>query len=122
MSILIITHDLGVVAEMADAVAVMYASKIVEHAPVEELFAEPLHPYTHRTVQVAAGDGPGPLVPAGDDPRHGPQPAAVSPRLQVPSPLPLFARPLARPMSPQLREIRPGHWARCHFAGELSFQ
>ena len=47
MSILIITHDLGIVAEMADDVAVMYASKVVEYAPVKELFAHPLHPYTH---------------------------------------------------------------------------
>ncbi|MBI4617486.1 MAG: ABC transporter ATP-binding protein [Planctomycetes bacterium] len=46
MSILLITHSLGVVAEMADHVAVMYASKIVEYAPVGELFARPKHPYT----------------------------------------------------------------------------
>ena len=46
MSILIITHDLGIVAEMADEVAVMYASKVVERPPVKELFARPLHPYT----------------------------------------------------------------------------
>ena len=46
MSLLIITHDLGIVAETADEVAVMYASKIVEYAPVKELFANPLHPYT----------------------------------------------------------------------------
>ncbi len=46
MSILLITHDLGVVAEMADQVAVMYASKVVETAPVVELFGNPKHPYT----------------------------------------------------------------------------
>ncbi len=46
MAILLITHDLGVVAEMADHVAVMYAGKIVEYAPVEELFLRPRHPYT----------------------------------------------------------------------------
>ena len=44
MSILMITHDLGIVAEMADDVAVMYASKVVERAPVAELFSRPLHP------------------------------------------------------------------------------
>jgi len=46
MSILLITHDLGVVAEMAERVIVMYAGRIVEEAPVEDLFGEPLHPYT----------------------------------------------------------------------------
>jgi len=46
MSILLITHDLGVVAENADSVVVMYASRVVESAPVEPLFAKPLHPYT----------------------------------------------------------------------------
>jgi oligopeptide/dipeptide ABC transporter ATP-binding protein len=46
MGILLITHDLGVVAENADVVAVMYAGKIVEYANVYELFENPLHPYT----------------------------------------------------------------------------
>ncbi|MBX7256325.1 MAG: ABC transporter ATP-binding protein [Candidatus Hydrogenedentes bacterium] len=46
MAILLITHDLGIVAEMADEVAVMYAGKIVEHAPTKALFAKRMHPYT----------------------------------------------------------------------------
>jgi oligopeptide/dipeptide ABC transporter ATP-binding protein len=46
MALLMITHDLGVVAEMADDVAVMYAGRVVEQAPVAELFAQPSHPYT----------------------------------------------------------------------------
>jgi oligopeptide/dipeptide ABC transporter ATP-binding protein len=46
MSIMLITHDLGVIAEMAERVLVMYAGRIVEGAPVEDLFADPLHPYT----------------------------------------------------------------------------
>src|SRR5262249_33976989 len=45
-SVILITHDLGVVAGMTDHIAVMYAGKIVEYAPTDELFARPLHPYT----------------------------------------------------------------------------
>lgn len=50
-SIMLITHDLGVIAEMADYVVVMYCGKIVEEAPVKELFANPLHPYTVGLLQ-----------------------------------------------------------------------
>src|SRR5699024_9913535 len=46
MSVLLITHDLGVVAETCDYVAVMYMGKIVEYAPVESIFTSPSHPYT----------------------------------------------------------------------------
>ena len=46
MSVLLITHDLGIVAEMADHVAVMYAGQVVEYATTRDLFREPLHPYT----------------------------------------------------------------------------
>ena len=51
MSILLITHDLGVVAQIADYVYIMYAGRIVEHAPVKALFAHPLHPYTEALLR-----------------------------------------------------------------------
>ena len=57
MSIMLITHDLGVIAEMADDVAVMYASKVAEYAPVRELFANPRHPYTRRALRLASQTG-----------------------------------------------------------------
>ena len=50
MSLIIITHDLGVVAQLADRVAVMYAGRIVENAPVEAIFRTPQHPYTQALV------------------------------------------------------------------------
>jgi peptide/nickel transport system ATP-binding protein len=50
-AILMITHDLGVVAEMARKVVVMYTGKVVEQAPVEQIFAEPNHPYTQGLLQ-----------------------------------------------------------------------
>jgi peptide/nickel transport system ATP-binding protein len=51
MSVLFITHDLGVVAETCDRVAVMYAGNIVEEGPVEEIFANPSHPYTYALLE-----------------------------------------------------------------------
>jgi oligopeptide/dipeptide ABC transporter ATP-binding protein len=51
MAILLITHDLGVVAEMVDEVAVMYGGKVVERGPVEEIFARPEHPYTEALLE-----------------------------------------------------------------------
>jgi oligopeptide/dipeptide ABC transporter ATP-binding protein len=59
LALLLITHDLGVVAEMADRVAVMYAGRIVEHAPVKALFADPKHPYTRGLIRSIPGGAPG---------------------------------------------------------------
>ncbi len=118
MSILMITHDLGIIAEMADDVAVMYASKVVEQAAVRELFARPLHPYTSglfnsrpepgkarsQRLNTIAGMVPSPLrFPSG---------CKFHPRCP-------FVQDRCRSEEPELREITPGHWARCHFAGEL---
>ncbi len=119
MSILIITHDLGIIAEMADQVAVMYASKVVEQAPVGELFRNPLHPYTLGLFRSRPAPGkprnellhtiPG-MVPS---PLHFPAGCKFHPRCE-------FRRePRCTTEEPELREINPGHWARCHFAGEL---
>jgi oligopeptide/dipeptide ABC transporter ATP-binding protein len=59
LSMLLITHDLGVVAEMADRVAVMYAGRIVESAPVADLFARPAHPYTRGLLASIPGQAEG---------------------------------------------------------------
>jgi oligopeptide/dipeptide ABC transporter ATP-binding protein len=59
LALLLITHDLGVVAEMADRVAVMYAGRIVEEAPVKPLFADPKHPYTRGLMASIPGGAPG---------------------------------------------------------------
>ncbi len=53
MAVVIITHDLGIVADLADEVVVMYAGRVVEQAPVASLFARPLHPYTEGLLQSA---------------------------------------------------------------------
>ena len=57
-SVILITHDLGVVAEMAERVAVMYAGTIVELAPTEELFADPKHPYTRMLLSAVPSPNP----------------------------------------------------------------
>ena len=157
MAMLLITHDLGVVAENADTVAVMYASRVVEYAPVEEIFDRPLHPYTEgllksvpklgahsqrlvsipgtvpnparfpsgckfhtrcpRTRAAAAQVGGGVASPipyrgAPDSaPVAGPRPDAV----QVTTTEETFdVLRLCAEVEPELREITPGHWARCH--------
>jgi peptide/nickel transport system ATP-binding protein len=148
MSILIITHDLGIVAEMADEVAVMYASKVVECAPVKELFANPLHPYTIGLFRSrptpgmysrgATGAPAGPVLAPGDTPGAIRAPLQPAQRLltipgMVPSPLHFPSGCKFHPRcafndktkcvtdEPELREITPGHWARCHYAGQLDF-
>jgi len=116
MSILLITHDLGVVAETCDRVAVMYAGKIVESAPVTLLFESPKHPYTHGLFR---------SLPTLTEKKKQ---LAVIPGT-VPSPLdfPSGCRfrtrcPMAKEVceqEPPLREIATSHFAACHFAEEL---
>jgi len=59
LSLLLITHDFGVIAEMADRVAVMYRGKIVEEAPVRDIFRNPQHPYTKGLLASIPGGEPG---------------------------------------------------------------
>jgi peptide/nickel transport system ATP-binding protein/oligopeptide transport system ATP-binding protein len=119
MSILLITHDLGVVAEMADHVAVMYASKIAEHADVNELFANPRHPYTlglfksKPKVGLAKGR---PLTPI---PGVVPNPLAFPPGCKF-HPRCTYAEARCKAEEPALREIAPGHTAACHFAERMT--
>jgi len=84
LALLLITHDLGVVAEMADRVAVMYAGRIVEEAPVRVLFQDPKHPYTRGLMASMPGGAPGTRLQAiqGTVPPLGQLPAgcAFTPR------------------------------------------
>ena len=57
MALILVTHDLGVVAEVADRVAVMYAGRIVEQGPVDAIFDDPQHPYTRGAARFAASLG-----------------------------------------------------------------
>jgi len=87
LTVLLITHDLGVVARMADRVAVMYAGKIVEEAPARDLFRAPLHPYTAGLLRSIPGRAGAPArgrLPAIEgsvpDPAHLPAGCSFNPR------------------------------------------
>ncbi len=89
LALLLITHDLGVVAEMADRVAVMYAGRLVEEAPVEPLFADPKHPYTRGLMASMPGGEPGARLKAiqGTVPALGPSAAGLRVRTALPGSL-----------------------------------
>jgi peptide/nickel transport system ATP-binding protein len=115
-AVILITHDLGVVAETAQRVIVMYAGRKVEEASVGELFARPLHPYTHGLMasiprlalmrgdrsQQRLAEIPG-MVPALTNLPAG---CVFAPRCA-------FAEDRCRREYPRYEEKRPGHWASC---------
>ncbi|HET8678160.1 MAG TPA: ABC transporter ATP-binding protein [Blastocatellia bacterium] len=116
MAVLLITHDLGVVAETCDQVAVMYAGKIVECAPVSDLFERPKHPYTHGLFRSLPTLGERKDVLAVI-------PGSVPSPLDFPSGCRFRTRcSLAQEVckeEPPLREVMPAHFAACHFAEEV---
>jgi oligopeptide/dipeptide ABC transporter ATP-binding protein len=114
-SVILITHDLGVIAEMAERVAVMYAGEIVEQAEVGELFDHPLHPYTQGLIGSIPVLGkikdrldviPG-IVPNLIDPPPG---CRFAPRCTARA---NFGLKICNEVDPQLEEIKSGHLGRC---------
>jgi peptide/nickel transport system ATP-binding protein len=110
-AIILITHDLGVVAEVCDEVAVMYAGEIVERAAVDELFASPQHPYTvgllgsiprldRKASRLATIEG---MVPNMSAPPLGCRFAARCP----------FVSDVCVEAPPPMVAVSPGHWSRC---------
>ncbi len=112
MSVLLITHDLGVVAETAHNVAVMYAGKIVEYTNAKELFANPLHPYTIGLFE---------SLPSVHDPKRPlkPIPGTVPDPHQFPTGCPFHPRcfmkkDICERMAPNLEmKTKDGHFAAC---------
>jgi peptide/nickel transport system ATP-binding protein len=117
MAVMLITHAMGVIAETAQRVVVMYAGHVVEEAPVRELFARPGHPYTKGLIRsipkLGSFDGqrgrldaiPG-VVPSLLDPKPGCRFASRCPT----------AQPECFVSTPTLKEIAPGHKVACHYA------
>jgi oligopeptide/dipeptide ABC transporter ATP-binding protein len=113
MSLLLITHNLGIVGQMADRVAVMYAGQIVETAPANELLRRPLHPYTRALMNAAprlgAGSGRLANIP-GSVPRPGAMPSGCRfhPRCAM-------ARPDCSSNQPKLAMVESGRQVRCPY-------
>jgi oligopeptide/dipeptide ABC transporter ATP-binding protein len=128
MAILLITHNLGIVGDMADRVAVMYAGQLVELAPARELLRRPLHPYTKALMasvpKLSGGWGEAPDEPAREDARPTKKLTAIPgnvPRIGNFPPGCRFAPrcPIAKPecseRMPDLLEVKPQCWVRCPF-------
>jgi len=114
-SMIIITHDLGIIAETADSIAVMYTGRIVESADTGTLFRDPRHPYTRGLLE---------SLPKGE----GGKLSAIPGMVPRPSELPVGCKFSTRCRyviegcqlsEPSLREIVPGHWVRCIRADEV---
>ncbi|MFE7666142.1 ABC transporter ATP-binding protein [Streptomyces celluloflavus] len=113
MGLILITHDLGVVADVADKIAVMYAGRIVETAPVHELYKNPAHPYTRGLLDsIPRLDQKGQELYAikGLPPNllNVPQGCAFNPRCPK-------AQDICRTELPPLAEVAPGRQSACHF-------
>ncbi len=111
MSVMLVTHDLGVVAETADQVAVMYGGRIVERAPCEELFADPRHPYAWGllgSIPPLSGERPEYLPTIAGTP---PSPLALPPGCPFRARCPHEFEQCAE--LPPLQEASPGHLDRC---------
>ncbi len=114
LAVLLVTHDLGVVAELCDRVVVMYGGVVAEAAPVTPLFHRPLHPYTRELLRAFPDlDRPeADLVSIpGTPPRLDPPPPGCRFAPRCPR-----AEERCRIDAPAVRELAPGHLASCHFA------
>jgi len=115
MSVLFITHNLGVVAQIADRVAVMYAGRIVEQGDSGSVFSSPGHPYTRALlqslprVQVTGRD---PAQRLASIPGQVPSPIALPSGCRF-SPRCKLVDDACREAIPPLREVKPGHAIRC---------
>jgi oligopeptide/dipeptide ABC transporter ATP-binding protein len=118
MALLLISHDLGVISELADRIAIMYAGKIVEEGPARRLLASPAHPYTRALLrslprlggarrarlETIRGGVPNPI--------EYPRGCRFHPRCDM-------AQRVCVEREPELSQLAPGYRAACHFAGQL---
>ncbi len=117
MGLILITHDLGVVADVADRIAVMYAGRIVERADVEDIYAKPAHPYTKGLLEsIPRLDQKGQTLSAigGLPPNltRIPPGCAFHPRC-------VLAQDVCRTDVPELLDVGPNRQSACHFSKEV---
>jgi len=118
-AVILITHDLGVIAEMAHRVAVMYGGRIVESGPVEAIFARPRHPYT-RALLRSLPQLDGAATRLEPIPGQPPAPANLPPGCPFhPRCVVSGGRERCRIEEPSLRACGPAHLSACHFAEEV---
>jgi peptide/nickel transport system ATP-binding protein len=118
MGILFITHDLGVVAEMCDEVAVMYLGKIVEKAPVDDIYHNPKHPYTQGLLESIPRIGCGVTEKLASIEGAVPVPLGLPPMCGFHERCGKRIAGLCDKKNPPLVEIEPGHLVRCFLYGE----
>ena len=114
MAIVLITHDLGVVAGLAERVLVMYAGRIVEEGPVEQIFDDPQHPYTRGLLRSMPRLDAATAQRARRDPGPAAQPAGAARGLRVPRPLRASRSSAAPASARELRSFAPGRAKACH--------
>ena len=112
LSIILVTHDLGVVAEICDDVLVMYGGKTAEYASVDIIYNEPLHPYTQRLLQ-AFPDVDNPASTLASIPGHPPPLDALPPGCRF-EPRCYCKSDICAVESPPLVAVKPGHCVACH--------
>jgi peptide/nickel transport system ATP-binding protein/oligopeptide transport system ATP-binding protein len=120
MGILFVTHDMGVVAQMADRVMVMYGGRVVESAPARAIFAHPLHPYTKGLLASIPRRGRGRRArePLQAIPGNVPRPLDLPPGCAFAPRCPMAREACGRALPP-LAEPEPGRATRCFFWEEL---
>ena len=121
LTYLFISHNLGVVRFMCDRIAVMYLGRMVEYGTNDDIFQQPLHPYTEallKSIPVADPNVPSGIYTIGGEignPMNPPSGCRFHPRCK-------YATEQCKALAPELKEISPGHYAACHYAGELALE
>jgi peptide/nickel transport system ATP-binding protein len=121
LTYLLIAHDLSVIEHISDRVAVMYVGRLVEMAPTEELFYNPMHPYTEALMSAIPVADPDdvmrPLLLSGEIPSPANPPSGCYFHSRC-----KYAEGVCRTSAPEWKEYKPGHFAACHFADALTLR